>query len=157
LEVLDRVSIRKLSKVRLIGKDSNEIIEASEAFRVAEDGGLDLVLVNPDSEPPVCRIKDHKKEEYEKKKNRKPTKKIEVKEIRFMANISDHDLKTKIAAINKFLEKGNKVKISVRLKGREREMPQRAHDIINRVIELVPCKHTRIPGPMAIALLEPGK
>ena len=106
LEVLDRASIRSLNKVRLVTKDSNDIILASEALEIAEDQGLDLVLVSNEVEPPVVRIKDQKKEEYEKKKNRKPTKKIEVKEIRFMANISDHDLDTKLKSISKFLEKG---------------------------------------------------
>jgi translation initiation factor IF-3 len=156
LQVLDRFSIRNFPKVRLVGKDSNEVITGMEALERANDDGLDLVLVNPDVVPPVVRIKDQKKEEYEKKKSRKPTKKIENKEIRFQTNISDHDLATKLKAIEKFLEKGNKVKISVRLKGRERENPQRAHDIIERVISSVQCKASRVPGPIAMAVLEPA-
>ncbi len=156
MQVLDRVLIRNYPKVRLVGKDSNEVLTGMEALERALDEGLDLVLVNPDVTPPVVRIKDQKKEEYEKKKSRKPTKKIETKEIRFQTNISDHDLGTKLKAIEKFLEKGNKVKISVRLKGRERENPQRAHDIIDRVIAAVQCKASKVPGPFAMAILEPG-
>ncbi len=155
--VLDRTTIRNFKQVRLVGKTSSDVMNALDALILAEDEGLDLVLVNDEVTPPVVRIKDQKKEEYDKKKSRKPTKKVETKEIRFMTNISDHDLATKLNAIERFLEKGNKVKISVRLKGRERETPERAHAIINKVIAALPnAKCSKVPGPFAIAIIEPG-
>jgi len=142
----------------MVGNGLNEIIHISEAFGRAEDLGLDLVLVSTDVKPPVVRIQDFKKIEYEKKKARKANKQVSsLKEIQFKINISDHDLATKINKIEKFLERGDKVKISVRLKGRERENPERAYDLLNRVETSVECKANKIPGPMAISILEPIK
>lgn len=157
MEILDRSAVRRFSKVRLVGEGHNEICTISESLTKAEDLGLDLVLVSDQSTPPVVRIQDFKKIQYEKKKNRKAAKRVEVKEIRFMANISDHDFETKVRNIEKFLAKGNKVKVSVRLKGRERESPERADQIIERIRSEVECKLSRVPGPMAIAILEPVK
>ncbi len=157
MEVLDRAAIRKFPKVRLVGEGHNELCSLAEALVKAEEVGLDLVLVSDQSDPPVVRIQDFKKIQYEKKKSRKPTKRIEVKEVRFMANISEHDFDTKCRNIEKFLEKGHKVKVSVRLKGRERESPERADQIIARIKADVACKLSRVPGPMAIAILEPEK
>ena len=158
MEILSRKSARRLDKVRIVGKGVNEIIGIDAALLAAEDRGLDLVLVSEDVSPPVVRIQDLKKIEYEKKKARKkkqPTSSL--KEIRFLINISDHDLAIKTAKIGKFLEKGNKVKVSVRLKGREREKPQRAQELIQKVAESLPCKMMKVSGPMAIAILEPLK
>ena len=157
MQILDSSSIKPFGEVRLVIDGGNQIIDIREAFDMAQDRGLDLVLVSDEVKPPVVRIQDFKKIEYEKKKARKNTKKIEVKEIRFMANISDHDFETKLKSIQKFLDKGNKVKISVRLKGRERETPERARAIIQRVGDSIECKMSIIPGPMAIAMLEPQK
>lgn len=142
----------------MVGKGTNEIIEIETALSSAEDRGLDLVLVSEDVSPPVVRIQDLKKLEYEKKKARKkkqPTNAL--KEIRFLINISDNDLAIKSSKIEKFLIKGNKVKVSVRLKGRERERPEKAQELIRRVAESLPCKMIKIAGPMAMAILEPIK
>ena len=158
MEILDRKSARRLDKVRMVGKGINEIIRIDDALSAAEDRGLDLVLVSEDVSPPVVRIQDLKKIEYEKKKARKkkqPTSSL--KEIRFLINISDHDLSIKSDKIEKFLLKGNKVKISVRLKGREREKPERAQELIMKVAESLPCKLMKVSGPMAMAILEPLK
>lgn len=157
MEILSRSEALALKKVRLVFDGENDIVPAETAWEKSEDLGLDLVLVSNETTPPVVRIQDFKKIEYEKKKARKATKKIEVKELRFMANISDHDFQTKVNKINQFLEKGNKVKITVRLKGREREMPERAQAVIDRVENSVECKLSRVPGPMATAILEPEK
>ncbi len=125
------------------------------AIRQAEEQGLDLVIVSDKSDPPVVRIQDFKKLEYEKKKARaKQSRTSELKEIQLKVNISDHDLQTKINAIKKFLERGDKVKLSVRLKGRERETPERATALIKKVEASVECKVSRLPGPMTIAILE---
>ena len=158
MEILSRASAHKLSQVRMVGEGGNEIIHISEAFGRAEDQGLDLVLVSMDSSPPVVRIQDFKKLEYEKKKARKASKQTScLKEVQFRVNISDHDLQTKVSRIEKFLERGDKVKIMVRLKGRERESPERAHQLIDRVAEAVDCRVNKLPGPIAIAIFEPQK
>jgi translation initiation factor IF-3 len=158
LEILDRKSAKRLDKVRIVGKGVNEIIAIGDALSAAEDRGLDLVLVSEDVSPPVVRIQDSKKIEYEKKKARKkkqPTSAL--KEIRFLINISDHDLEIKTNKIGKFLEKGNKVKLSVRLKGREREKPERAQELIDKVASALPCKMVKVAGPMTMVILEPVK
>ena len=119
------------------------------AWKRAEEQGLDLVLVSSaDAKPPVVRIQDYKKLQYEKKKRQKGNRtKVETKEIQLKINISDHDLQTKVNNINKFISKGNKVKMVVRLKGRERDNPQRAHELLEKVFELVEveCKKTKLP------------
>ena len=159
MEILDRQGALKLGKVRFVTKAGNEIVEAVSVFEQAEEAGMDLVLVSAEVKPPVVRIQDYKKIQYEKKKARKASnaKKSTLKEMQFKANISDHDLDTKINSIEKFLDRGDKVKIVVRLKGRERENPERAQAVIDRVVEKVPCKVSRLAGPMATAILEPEK
>jgi len=149
---------RSVPRVRLVGEGTNEIVPIEAALRQADDVGLDLVVVSDKSDPPVVRIQDFKKLEYEKKKAKaKQTKSSELKEIQLKVNISPHDLETKISAIRRFLERGDKVKLSVRLKGRERESPERAQALIHRVAETVQCRASRLPGPMTIAILEPNK
>jgi translation initiation factor IF-3 len=141
----------------MVGEGYNEIIHISEAFHRAEDMGLDLVLVSMDSVPPVVRMQDFKKLEYEKKKAKKASKQTSVlKELQFKVNISDHDLQTKVGKIQEFLERGDKVKVVVRLKGREREAPERAGQLIERIITLTDCKASKVAGPMPIAILESG-
>lgn len=160
MKVLDRSDLRAIREVRLVGEGGNAIVPVLEAWKRAEDEGLDLVLVSSeDAVPPVVRIQDFKKLQYEKKKKQRQNKhKSELKEIQLKANISDHDLQTKVNNIDRFLERGDKVKVIVRLKGRERDNPQRAHNLINRVAETVTvtCKLNRVPGPIAIAILEPA-
>ncbi len=157
MEVISRATAHKLSKVRMVGKGINEIVHITEALEKAEVDGLDLVLVSDEVQPPVVRIQDFKKIEYERKKARKVHKPSMLKEIQFKVNISDHDLQTKIAKINSLLNQGDKVKISVRLKGRERETPERAEALIDRVGQGVTCKFSKIPGPIPSAILEPAK
>lgn len=151
---------KSLSKVRLVGANTNEIVQISEVFDQAEDNGLDVVLVSDTVSPPVVRIQDFKKLEYEKKKAKKEQKKgatSTLKEIQLKVNISDHDLQTKINSITKFLERGDKVKVMVRLKGREKDNPARAHELLEKVSGSIECKANKLPGPVAIVLLEPTK
>ncbi len=149
-----------MKEVRLVGEGRNDIVLASEALRLAEEEGLNLVLVSaPEAIPPVVRIEDFKKLQYEKKKKQKANRQTsDLKEIQLKANITDHDLSTKVNAIEKFLTRGDKVKVVVRLKGRERDNPQRAHDLVDRVITTVTVAHKshKVPGPIATAILEPG-
>ena len=158
MDTLTRANARSVPRVRLVGEGTNEIVPTDVALRQAEDAGLDLVIVSDKSDPPVVRIQDFKKLEYEKKKAKKTiTKTSELKEIQLKINISDHDLETKVSAIRRFLERGDKVKLTVRLKGRERESPERAQALIQRVAQTVDCKVSKLPGPMTVAILEANK
>ena len=107
MEILNKYNIRGLDKVRMVGRDTNEIVSIQDALALADDQGLDLILVSKDVSPPVVRIQDQKKIEYEKKKakKRKQANTGTVKEMRFLINISENDLQIKIAKINKFLQK----------------------------------------------------
>lgn len=160
MKVLERADIRLMKEVRLVGEGRNDIVQAVEALRIAEEEGLNLVLVSaPEAIPPVVRIEDFKKLQYEKKKKQKANRQTsDLKEIQLKANITEHDLHTKVNAIDKFLTRGDKVKVVVRLKGRERDNPQRAHDLVDRVLSSLtaPSKAHKIPGPIATAIIEPA-
>lgn len=158
MDIFTRAMARQVPRVRLVGEGTNEIVPAELALRQADDLGLDLVIVSDKSDPPVVRIQDFKKLEYERKKAKQgKTKTSELKEIQLKVNISDHDLATKISAVKRFLERGDKVKVMVRLKGRERESPERAQALIQKVAESVQCKVSKLPGPMTMAILEASK
>ena len=112
-------------EVRLIGEDGEQlgIMSAREALMKAEEAGLDLVKIAPTAKPPVCKIVDYGKYKYEQIRKEKEAKKkqkvIDVKEIRLSPNIDTNDLNTKVNAARKFLSKGDKVKITLRFRGRE--------------------------------------
>ncbi|MDO8607923.1 MAG: translation initiation factor IF-3 [Phaeospirillum sp.] len=125
--------------IRLVGADGEMIgvVTLREGLTMAEEAGLDLVEVSPNADPPVCKILDFGKFKYEdqKKKNaaRKKQKVIEVKEIKLRPNIDDHDYGVKMRSMIKFLEEGDKVKVTLRFRGREL-----AHqDLGMRVLEKV--------------------
>ena len=112
-------------EVRLIGEDGEQLgtMPSKEALRLAREAELDLVKVAPMAKPPVCKIIDYGKYRYEmarkEKEAKKKQKSIEVKEIRLSPNIDVNDLNTKTVNARKFLEKGNKVKVTLRFRGRE--------------------------------------
>ena len=112
-------------EVRLIGENGEQlgIMSASEAFKLAQEAELDLVKIAPTAKPPVCKIIDYGKYRYElarkEKEARKKQKVIDVKEVRLSPNIDTNDLNTKVGAARKFLEKGDKVKVTLRFRGRE--------------------------------------
>ena len=112
-------------EVRLIGADGEQlgIVSSKEAQRLADEAGLDLVKIAPTAKPPVCKIIDYGKYRYEQarkeKEAKKKQKKVELKEIRLSPNIDTNDLNTKINSAKKFIEKGNKVKVTLRFRGRE--------------------------------------
>ncbi len=112
-------------EIRLIGENGEQlgIMSARDAMKMAEDAGLDLVKIAPTAKPPVCKIVDYGKYKYEQIRKEKEAKKkqkvIEIKEIRLSPNIDTNDLNTKINAARKFLTKGDKVKITLRFRGRE--------------------------------------
>lgn len=112
-------------EVRLIGENGEQlgIVSAKEAQRLAREAELDLVKVAPMAKPPVCKIIDYGKYRYEQarkeKEARKKQKVIEIKEVRLSPNIDSNDLNTKVSAARKFIQKGNKVKVTLRFRGRE--------------------------------------
>ncbi|WZL82598.1 translation initiation factor IF-3 [Vallitaleaceae bacterium 9-2] len=124
-------------EVRLVGADGEQlgVVSVKEAQAMAREQGLDLVKVAPKAKPPVCKIIDFGKFRYEQTKREKEAKKkqniISVKEVRLSPNIEEHDINTKMKQANKFLTKGDKVKVSVRFRGREL-----AHTSVGRTILL---------------------
>ncbi len=112
-------------EIRLIGENGQQlgVMSPREAMAMAEEAGLDLVKVAPTANPPVCKIVDYGKYKYEQLRKEKEAKKkqriIEIKEIRLTPNIDTNDLNTKVNAARKFLSKGDKVKITMRFRGRE--------------------------------------
>ena len=112
-------------EVRLIGANGEQlgIVSAREAQKLAREAEMDLVKVAPMAKPPVCKIIDYGKFRYEQarkeKEARKKQKIIEIKEVRLSPNIDTNDLNTKISAARKFIQKGNKVKVTLRFRGRE--------------------------------------
>ena len=125
--------------VRLIEADGTNvgIVDRETALRKADESGLDLVEISPNADPPVCKILDIGKYKYEeqKRKNeaRKKQKVIEVKEIKLRPNIDDHDYETKMKAMKRFLEEGDKVKVTLRFRGREMAHMELGHRLLNRV------------------------
>ncbi|MEE1077668.1 MAG: translation initiation factor IF-3 [Agathobacter sp.] len=112
-------------EVRLVGPDGEQIgvVSSKEAQKIADEAGLDLVKIAPNAKPPVCKVIDYGKYRYELSRKEKDAKKkqktVELKEIRLSPNIEANDLNTKMNAARKFLAKGNKVKITLRFRGRE--------------------------------------
>jgi translation initiation factor IF-3 len=119
--------------------DNVGVFDIDEAMRRAEEAGLDLVEVAPQADPPVCRIMDYGKFQYEQAKKerlaRKQQKVVEVKEIRLRPKTTDHHLSFKIRAARGWLEDGNKVKVRVRFRGRELDYPEIARVQMNKIYD----------------------
>ena len=131
------------SEVRVISSSGAQlgIISIREALNHAEDEGFDLVEVSPDAKPPVCKILDYGKLKYREQKSKKEAKKkqktIEIKEIKIRPGINKHDYEVKVKAFHKFIKGGNKVKVSMRFRGREMEHQNLGVDLLKRLIEQV--------------------
>lgn len=128
-------------EVQLIGDEGEKlgVVSIKEALEVAGEKKLDLVLVAPNSKPPVCKIMNYGKYKFEQAKKEKEAKKkqkiAEIKEIRITPNIEEHDFGFKAKNARKFIEDGNKVKITVRFKGREVNNSKLGEDVLNKFIE----------------------
>ena len=128
-------------EVQLIGDEGEKlgVVSLKEALEVAGEKKLDLVLVAPNAKPPVCKIMNYGKYKFEQAKKEKEAKKkqktAEVKEIRITPNIEEHDFGFKAKNAKKFIEDGNKVKITVRFKGREVNNSKLGEDVLNKFIE----------------------
>ena len=131
------------SEVRVISSSGKQlgIISIREALNHAEDEGFDLVEVSPDANPPVCKIIDYGKLKYKEQKSKKEAKKkqkmIEVKEIKMRPYINKHDYEVKIKALSKFISGGNKVKVSLRFRGREMEHQNLGMELLKKLTEEV--------------------
>ena len=124
-------------EVRLIGQDGEQlgVMPITEAMKLAREAELDLVKIAPTAKPPVCKIIDYGKYRYEQARKEKEAKKkqktIEIKEVRLSPNIDENDLNTKVNAARKFIEKGNKVKVTLRFRGREMAHVQSSKQILD--------------------------
>lgn len=117
------------------------ILPLAEALQYAESQGVDLVEVAPDASPPVCRVMDFGKYKYELQKKlqegRKRQTSIQLKEIKFRPKTDDHDFQTKLKHIRRFLEAGNKCKVTVAFRGREMMHKDRGENVLKRVLEVL--------------------
>ena len=133
----------RAKEVQLIDEEGNKrgSVSIQEALDIAYEKKLDLVLVAPNAEPPVCKIMNYGKYKFEQAKKekeaRKKQKTTEVKEIRITPNIEQHDFEFKAKNARKFIEDGNKVKITVRFRGRELNYVKLGEETLNRFIEIL--------------------
>ncbi len=113
----------RVDKIRLVGEKESTILKTREALEMARERGMDLVMVSPQAKPPVCKIMNYSKFLYEQSKKAKVARKnqkiVEMKEIRLSATIELNDIEIKANNAKKFLNKGNKVKVSIRFRGRQ--------------------------------------
>ncbi len=140
-EVAARVNSSIICKeVRLIDADGNMvgIVTPEQANTMAIESGLDLVEISPNASPPVCKIMDFGKFKYDQQKReaeaRKKQKTIELKEIKFRPNTDKHDYEVKMRSVTKFLENGDKVKITLRFRGREMAHQELGAELMERVV-----------------------
>lgn len=162
------------SEVRLVGSDGAQlgIVSGEKAKQLAEEAGLDLVLIAQTATPPVCKIMDYGKFKFEQSKKQKEARKnqkvVEIKEIRLSGRysknlaIGEHDLQFKAKNAIKFLEAGNKIKLSIMLKGRQVANSELGIEIINKFIEMileagVVEKAAKVEGRFITAIVAPKK
>ena len=128
-------------EVRLVSENGEQlgIMSARDAYLKAQEAGLDLVKIAPMAKPPVCKIIDYGKYRYEmarkEKEARKKQKTIEIKEVRLSPNIDTNDLNTKVGAARKFISKGDKVKVTLRFRGREMAHMNSSRHILDEFAE----------------------
>ncbi len=138
LQINDEIRDKEL---RVIGSDGEQLglMSLSQALSLAEEKNLDLVKIAPQAKPPVCKVMDYGKYRFEQAKREKEAKKnqriVEVKEIRLSLNIDTHDFNTKLNHAIKFLKNGDKVKVSIRFRGREMGHPQLGHETMKKFAE----------------------
>jgi translation initiation factor IF-3 len=155
----------KFSQVQVIDENGEKLgkINTNQAIEMAEDRGLDLVLVSPNQDNPVCKMLDYSKYKFEMAKKAKEAKKkqkvIEIKEIRLSPNIDKHDLEVKAKMASKFLEAGNKVKVSMRFRGRELNFINQGKEIMKGFQEMIENsqieKEAKIEGKNLTMFLSP--
>lgn len=146
--------------------DPLDIMRTGDAQRRANELGLDLVEVSPTAKPPVCRIMDYGKFKYEQEKKKKEQKKnqiqIKLKEVKFHVNVEEHDFETKMRNLQKFIEHGDRVKVSLMFRGRENAHRELGFEVLNRVVKESEAYTTveqlpRLQGRSLAAILVPKK
>jgi len=161
--VNERITARTVLLIDEEGVKRGEV-PTEEALRMAADVGLDLVEVSPNARPPVCKLLDYGKFKYEAQKKaseaRKKQKSIDVKEIKMRPNIDEHDYQVKMRAMNKFLNNGDKVKVTMRFRGREMAHQELGLRVLNRVREELDElakveQHPKMEGRQMIMVLAP--
>jgi len=131
----------RVSEIRLIGPEGENlgVSTPEEGMRIATEAGLDLVEISPNANPPVCKVMDFGKFKYEQQKRESEAKKkqkvIDVKEVKFRPNTDTHDYMVKLRNVQRFLEKGDKVKVTLRFRGREMAHQQLGRELLERVAE----------------------
>jgi translation initiation factor IF-3 len=158
----------RATEIRLIGAEGENlgVLEPRRAMELAEEAGLDLVEISPNAEPPVCKIMDFGKYKYETQKReaeaRKNQKIIEIKEIKFRPGTDTHDYEVKMRSVFRFLEEGDKVKITLRFRGREMAHMDLGRALLDKIadevkdaakIESMP----RVEGRQMVMMLGPIK
>ncbi|BAK56251.1 translation initiation factor IF-3 [Candidatus Arthromitus sp. SFB-mouse-Japan] len=158
----------KFKELRVIDSDGSQlgIMQARDALRIAEDRELDLVVISPTANPPVSRIMDYGKHVYElskrQKEARKNQKTINIKEIRVSPSIEEHDINIKANNAKKFLKSGDKVKITVRFRGREADYSYIGEKILDNFVEILkeygaPDKKAKLEGRNMSLIMSPKK
>ena len=153
-------------EIRVISNEGEQlgIMSPAEALKLAESKNLDLVKIAPAAKPPVCKIMDYGKFRFEKAKREKEARKnqkiVEIKEVRLSLNIDTHDFETKINHARKFIGSGDKVKVSIRFRGREMAHPELGLTIMNRCAEaLADCasveKAAKLEGRQMLMFMAP--
>jgi translation initiation factor IF-3 len=136
----------KAENVRLVGEDGQQlgVFKLSVALEKAKEKGLDLIMITDKAIPPICKVGDYGKYLYsvqkKEKKNIAGSRHGETKNIRLSFNISDNDINTRVSSAEKFLNKGDKINVELRLRGRERQLPEVGIKKINKFIEILRTK-----------------
>ncbi|GJL85632.1 MAG: translation initiation factor IF-3 [Micavibrio sp.] len=155
-----------VEEVRLVDEEGEMkgVVPTAEAIEMADEAGLDLVEVSPNASPPVCKILDHSKYKYELQKKaaeaRKKQKTVDVKEVKIRPGIEQHDYDVKMRNAKRFLEDGNKVKVTMRFRGREMAHQDIGMNLLKRMQEELTelCEvelHPRLEGRQMIMVLGP--
>ena len=161
--VNELITVREVRVIDAEGENRG-VLSISDAMKLAEDSGLDLVEISPNVDPPVVKVMDYGKYKYElqKKKNeaKKKQKVIEIKEIKMRPNIDQHDYDVKMRAVNKFLGEGDKVKVTLRFRGREMAhqdlglaLLHRVRDDVEEVAKVE--QHPKLEGRQMIMVIAP--
>ncbi len=156
------------SEVRLIGADGGQVgvVSLSEALEAAKQAGMDLVEISPESDPPVCRLMDYGKFLFDAKKKRteakKKQKQSQVKEIKFRPTTEKGDYEVKLRSLIRFLENGDKAKVTLRFRGREMAHQQIGMDLMKRIEDDlvdhgVVEQHAKFEGRQVVMVLAPKK
>jgi translation initiation factor IF-3 len=154
--------------VRVIGAEGEQvgILSRDEALAMAQDAGLDLVEIQPNGDPPVCRIMDFGKFKFEQQKKahaaKRKTKQVEIKELKFRPTTDVGDYAIKLRNLRRFLEEGDKVKITVRFRGREMAHQELGHAMVNKIAsdiaeEAVIEQYPRMEGRLMVMMIAPKK